>query len=95
MWLSQLVFSRGKNRKAQRDDIRSDSPCLDLDTFRLVISLAADLQWTLGKMDLRAGFFKHDDFGEQSIFTLPHRRTIQKRSGTFWQPPMVWLKLKL
>lgn len=71
---SHIIFSRkddGRHngrivpwghRTIQRYDLRSDSPCVILEVFRLILSLATEHGWTLGQMDIRTAYWKAHGF---------------------------------
>lgn len=58
------------HRDDDRDQLRSDSPCVNLQIFRLVLSIAAERCWSIGQMDIRTAFLQAKGF-ERVIYVKP------------------------
>lgn len=83
---SHTIFSRKDNGRAkarivpwghrdiQRHDLRSDSPCVNLEVFRWILSLSADHVWALGKMDIRTAFLQAHGF-DPDVFARPPKQS--------------------
>lgn len=70
------------HRDSEKDNIRSDSPCLNLEIFRIVLSLAAENGWVLGQMDVRAAFLQARGFF-RTIYVRPPKE--EKDSASLWK----------
>lgn len=58
------------HRDLERDELRSDSPCANLEIFRLVLSIAAEHAWELGQMDITAAFLQASGF-DREVYVRP------------------------
>lgn len=58
------------HRDNEREDLRSDSPCVNLDIFRLVLSFAAEFKWTIAQMDVKTAFLQALGF-DRKVFVKP------------------------
>lgn len=55
------------HRDSERDYLRTDCPCVNLELFRLVLSFAAEHAWTLGQMDVSTALLQAKGF-HRSIY---------------------------
>ena len=67
------------HRDNDRDDLRSDSPCVNLEIFRLVLSISAEYKWTIAQMDIKTAYLQAQGFNRQ-IFVRPPKE-VKDRSG--------------
>lgn len=58
------------HRDEDRDKLRSDFPCANLEKFRLVVSVASENSWELGQMDISTAFLNASGF-DRDIFVRP------------------------
>lgn len=58
------------HRDEERNSLRSDSPCANLEVFRLIMSLAAEHAWPLGQMDISTAFLQASGF-KRAVFVKP------------------------
>ena len=45
------------HRDLEKNVLRTGMPCMNVDTFRLVVSIAVQNEWKVGEMDITAAFF--------------------------------------
>lgn len=50
------------HRDVDKSYLRTDAPCMNVEVFRLVISLAVGRKWDLCEMDVKAAFLQADGF---------------------------------
>lgn len=72
------------HRDPARFDLRCDLPCLNPDTFRIVLSIAAEMKWRIAQMDAEAAFLQARGFLRE-IYVRP-----PKEAG---EPGFMWLLL--
>lgn len=70
------------HRDSERDSIRSDSPCVHIEIFRLVLSLAAEQSWALVQMDIRTAFLQARGF-DRLLYVIPPKE--EDDGGGLWQ----------
>lgn len=70
------------HRDSERDELRSDSPCVNLDTFRLVLSIAAEHAWVLGQMDIKTAFLQAKGF-DRDVYVRPPKEADDK--SRYWK----------
>lgn len=75
------IFPCG-HRESKRDSIRSESPCVNLDIFRLVLLLAAEHSWALSQMDIRTYFLQARGFYRLLYVISPKEKDDR---GRLWQ----------
>ena len=46
------------HRDSDKDYLRKDMPCMNIDTFRLVLSISAQNRWKVAEMDITAAFLQ-------------------------------------
>lgn len=63
------------HRDADRDSLRNDSPCANLEIFRLVLSVAAEHRWVLGQMDVSTAFLQAEGF-HREIYVKPPKEAV-------------------
>ncbi len=64
------------HRDDEKDFPRTDSPFVNPDIFRLVLSLAAEHAWQLGMMDVKAAYLQAKVF-EREIYVRPPEEAQQ------------------
>lgn len=69
------------HRGKDRDFLRGDTPSIDLDIFRLVLSLATDLGWDVEQRDLKTAFLQALGFARK-VYVRPPREVQEQ--GTLW-----------
>lgn len=69
------------HRDKDKDFLRGDAPSIDLDIFRLVLSLTAELGWDVGQMDVKTSFLQPLRFA-RIIYVRPLRES--KEQGKLW-----------
>lgn len=60
------------HRDSDRHNIRSDSPCVNLEIFCLILSLAAENRWIIGQMDIRTEFIQARGF-KRILYVIPKK----------------------
>eukprot|EP00171_Calliarthron_tuberculosum_P018277 IDg18277t1 len=70
------------HRDVEKEFLRTDAPCMNLEVFRLVLSLAAEFKWILGEMDIKAAYLQAKGF-ERTIYVRPPKE-VQCRDY-LWQ----------
>jgi hypothetical protein len=63
-----VVDGRGDS---QRHFLRTDSPTMWFDAFRMMISIAAERGWSLGSLDIKAVYLQAEDFNREIYVTPP------------------------
>lgn len=58
------------NMDEDRNYLRTDSPCMNLEIFRLVLSLAAEHSWQIAQMDVSTAFLQAEGF-TRDIYVKP------------------------
>lgn len=70
------------HRDSERHFLRTDSPCVKLDIFRLVLSLAAEHSWPLGQMDVSTELLQAKGTSRE-IFVRPTKEANE--TGSLWK----------
>lgn len=60
------------HRDMEKDDLRGDAPSLNLDSMRLLLSIAAERRWTVRKMDVKSAYLQAKGF-TRDIYVRPPR----------------------
>ena len=55
------------HRDSDKSYLRKDAPCMNLEIFRLVISLAAEYKWSISETDVKSAFLQANGF-DRDIF---------------------------
>lgn len=58
------------HRDRERNDLGTDSPCLNLEMFRIVLSVAAEHSWILGQMDIKTAYLQACGF-QRDLYVKP------------------------
>jgi Reverse transcriptase (RNA-dependent DNA polymerase) len=56
---------------SQKYVLRTDSPKMSLDAFRMMMLIAAESWWSLGSLDIKAAYLQADDFNREIYVTPP------------------------
>eukprot|EP00171_Calliarthron_tuberculosum_P004588 IDg4588t1 len=79
---SHVVYVRKDNGKTkarivpwghkdrEKDFLRTDAPCMNMEVFRLVLSIAVELKWTISEMDVTAAFLQAKGF-DRNVYVRP------------------------
>lgn len=59
-WLNEARIVPWGHRDSEREHELSGSPCLDSGVSCLILSLAAEYEWDLGQMDIKAAFLQEE-----------------------------------
>lgn len=70
------------HRDAEKNDVRGDAPSLNLDSMRLLLSLAAENRWRVRKMDVKSAYLQAKGF-KRDIFVRPPRE--ENDSAGLWK----------
>lgn len=65
------------HRDADKDEVRGDAPSLNLDSMRIVISMAVEQGWTLRKMDVKSAYLQAKGF-DRDVYVRPPREENDK-----------------
>jgi hypothetical protein len=55
---------------SEKDFLRTDSPTMAVDIFRLLVSVAAERGWTLASLDIKAAYLQAEDY-DRLVFVKP------------------------
>jgi Reverse transcriptase (RNA-dependent DNA polymerase) len=55
------IFADGRG-DSEKDFLRTDSPTINVDIFRFLISIAAERGWTLASLDIKAAYLHAEDY---------------------------------
>lgn len=69
-------------QRCGKDDLRSDSPCVNIEVFRMILSFAVENSWTLGKMDIKKAFLQAKGF-DRNVYEIPPREA--RDSSRLWK----------
>ena len=70
------------HRDRDKDYLRGDSPCVSLEVLHLVLSIAAEFNWTIAQMDIETAFLQAIGFSRQ-IYVRPPREA--RSSHQLWR----------
>lgn len=70
------------HRDTAKNDLRCDSPCLNLEILRLMLSIAAEQRWEIGQMDVKAAFLQSKGFN-RDVYIRPPKEEDDKE--TLWK----------
>lgn len=70
------------HRDVEKDYLRSDAPCMNFETFRLVLSIAAEKHWQIGQMDVKAAYLQAQGFN-RDIYVKPPKE--ENDSDRYWK----------
>ena len=71
-----------RNHDKEKLGLRTDAPCMSMETFRLIISLAVENNWELCEMDVAAAFLQAKNFN-RVVFVRPPKE--ENSTGFLWQ----------
>lgn len=66
------------NRDTERNEFRNDSPCVNLEVFRRVLSISAEHLWVLGHMYISISFLEGTGF-KRDIYVIPLKEAYDSR----------------
>lgn len=69
--LKERIFPWGHKDPA-RFDLRCDHPCLNPDTFRILLSITVEMNWRIAHMDEEAAFLQGKGFTRKVYIRPPH-----------------------
>jgi hypothetical protein len=58
---------------SEKDYLRKDSPTVAVDTFRFLISIAAERGWTLASLDIKAAYLQAEDYNRLVLVKPPRQ----------------------
>eukprot|EP00171_Calliarthron_tuberculosum_P023568 IDg23568t1 len=70
------------HRDLEKDDLRSDSPCMNPENFRLLLSISVEKNWEIAEMDIAAAYLQATGF-IRDIFVVPPRE--EQVRGVLWK----------
>eukprot|EP00171_Calliarthron_tuberculosum_P022319 IDg22319t1 len=70
------------HRDADKDNLRSDSPCMNPEVFRLVLSISVEMGWPIGEMDIAAAYLQALGFTREIYMKPPKEET---KRDVYWK----------
>jgi len=69
------------HRDKEKEWHRSDAPCMSMEIFRLVLSLATEFKWEIGEMDITAAYLQAKGF-DRDVYVKPPKE--DNSSNVLW-----------
>ena len=66
------------NKDIEKHWLETDCPCMNMEIFRLLLSIASENKWTIGEMDVTAAFLQSNGFSRE-IYVRPPKEEQSPR----------------